>query len=116
MHLALMTGKPDLLPVEADTSHDPDIAFCVLLATGNIEKLTAAQQQGDRLKAYAATFRLCRMGHFQGTSDVILRVSDAQRAASRGGRLVGLSASRSALTFTNSASVPWRPPTPPTKP
>jgi hypothetical protein len=76
VHLAMLAADGAVLPPEAISSSDPDIAFMAALAMGDVDRLVAAGQSPDPLQRYVAAWRLCGMGHFIGVSEV-LRAADA---------------------------------------
>ncbi len=75
VHLSLIGGKDYPLPAGALTSSDPDIAFAAALVAGDVDRLSAAEREGDPMKRYAAAYRLIRMGHLGGVGEVILQAS-----------------------------------------
>lgn len=67
-----MLGEPGVgPPVQARDSSDPDVAFTIALASGNIDQLVAAERETDSLKRFAAARQLVRLGNFAGVGDVL---------------------------------------------
>jgi hypothetical protein len=77
--LAMLRESVAELPAEARGSNEPEIAFTVALAAGDVDRLVAAERDDDPLKRYAAARRLVRLANFSGVGEVLRRAAGAQQ-------------------------------------
>ena len=73
--VAMLRESDAELPGETRESSDPEMAFTVALAAGDVDRLVAAERDDDPLKRYAAARRMVRLGNFAGVGEVLRRAS-----------------------------------------